>query len=1424
MSRFLSIGHFHLLSHSVAAAASIGQGGAQNNVVEALVPVPHRRPSSGDDRRLLIFFPVGNSEEVMKVVSDDIEHARAQIDGVHVYLAHYKAGGARLWQDKLRPDWYKSNVDFSAERPGFKFGLMRLLLTQPNFHLSMYKWVWALDDDIDITPVLLPRLLAVAETTHALIVSPAFTQLGQSDEERALIYPHQGPDERCLYRYTRLVEVIMPVIESTALEAILSSCEHCVHNKSSWGLDRMWCSWTAEQLSRPVLQNCAIVDATVAVHKNYRSLAGKYSASRAITNSFLQTGMQDFNDTMAHHPFQFVDGPLQSQTWCEPKASMPSIWAFVLSRRDAFQTRALLRGLWREARESRVGLSMSFTLCGGADEHALVVARESRRFGDVLVLECVEGYDAGHLTRKVLLAMRHFVSTSAEFFMKVDDDTFVAWSRLATFLTRFGNERLYLGRIDRTDKPIRDPCHQFYEPTTTFPDSRYPRGMMGGTGYVLGRALVEGFLRTDIPATNMLHNEDRAVAVWVKKLSARAVGGVQADLVEVPAMDNWEPAARSAAPSWTTWGKYPYFLHHHLRADTVACLFLAEQTQDGEVSIEPCFARERPPGEDHAQFACRPQIGEPIPAGAVIMDDGVGDELAGTKPEPEPLPSSHVVGSANMGACVRTLAAVATLACVSLVFKTAARAEPQPQNGGGGSGARCCRWDAVKAMCIVLVVWEQLAGHGFNIWARSASGWPTPQLLGVIQRSHTPAFCFVSGMFSTSHVLPSAERDSLILASRHVDALLDLLLPQFTTLPMAFFFWSLGATLLAELRFPETLTDIVEFSLWTSGNWYLWALLTWRLLIPVLCRLPWPMLPVGLISLLFTPDSSLEILSRIVFYFPFFVLGFLLGGGGLEESSQKFRRQQIQDGLCSPFARVSVAIGCVVAIAASLCPGTEDLFKPTKIQAMSGGLGGCCRWLLDCSARGWGAFAIMVVCFALPPVQQLSKMGARTLYPYVFHRLLVSNKWLMAAVVAVTEGLSTAGFVLALLPLAFGIVALLCSDFSAHAAHWVLKPQSLLDLFALPSRPALSSRFALKRQCLSAVGVVGLYMIAGPALMVLNKEILRAFPYPVLVSSIGVVVSTSVSLAQLRVGKLQLEHSALVTSRFWLLRVAPVGVCQALSLVLATSQYMFSGLAMVQVMKSFTPVTVALVSWCMLHRVPSRVALAALLTLCLSTWMAAGNGGRDGLSTMGFLLALASSLAEAARLTIMDYLLSTTKMSVYESLYWLGPPAMISMLFVSLVFEFPQIAANGHLPNLVHAPHVALAAGGLGCVVNFLTAFAISVTGATSVKVFSQMRNLIPVLCGVMLYNEVMSLLQVVGYIVSMAAFGVYTWELSRSPFREDLTDSRSVIIPVQGNSYSQLKIDDNEVSDMEIAREDMALDVCLEEGSQKVEQESLVQ
>merc|ERR1719217_352800 len=107
------------------------------NSTHPVSPVPN-----GTDR-VLFFWAVGAEDRVLRLVKENIAHARQQLPSMDVYLAHYDSR-QDIWEEK-DPSWYRKNVDFSSDSSGYKFQMMQRILAGGGSHkldLSRYAWVW----------------------------------------------------------------------------------------------------------------------------------------------------------------------------------------------------------------------------------------------------------------------------------------------------------------------------------------------------------------------------------------------------------------------------------------------------------------------------------------------------------------------------------------------------------------------------------------------------------------------------------------------------------------------------------------------------------------------------------------------------------------------------------------------------------------------------------------------------------------------------------------------------------------------------------------------------------------------------------------------------------------------------------------------------------------------------------------------------------------------------------------------------------------------------------------------------------------------------------------------------------------------------------------------------------------------------------
>lgn len=260
---------------------------------------------------------------------------------------------------------------------------------------------------------------------------------------------------------------------------------------------------------------------------------------------------------------------------------------------------------------------------------------------------------------------------------------------------------------------------------------------------------------------------------------------------------------------------------------------------------------------------------------------------------------------------------------------------------------RNTRFDNLKALLIFLVVFghmlEPLEGSVVNT------------LYLIIYSFHMPAFIFVSGWFSQN----STVKRTLI----HI-------LPPY---------------LLFQLLYILYRGDTIQFHSPVWILWYLFALMAWRLILPVLRLwrpLPWLMIPVSItLSLIcgYCPWIGYDLaLSRILVFWPYFLLGYCLSrlGPHLEQICQK----PISRGLS-----LLGALGC-----SGFFYHVRYLFlRHWTFGAADYGFSGSSpkiRLILLAAALLWIWFLMSWMPSSSFPI--LSTIGQNTLYIYLLHGFL----------------------------------------------------------------------------------------------------------------------------------------------------------------------------------------------------------------------------------------------------------------------------------------------------------------------------------------------------------------------------------------------------------------------------------------------------
>lgn len=183
------------------------------------------------------------------------------------------------------------------------------------------------------------------------------------------------------------------------------------------------------------------------------------------------------------------------------------------------------------------------------------------------------------------------------------------------------------------------------------------------------------------------------------------------------------------------------------------------------------------------------------------------------------------------------------------------------------NGKRLEKWDNVKFFLIFLVV----LGHIADIYADTS--FSTGCLRFNIYTFHMPLFLFVSGLFSKKHI---REKQYLTIFS-YLNLYLFIKVIDF------FSKWA------AEKEMPE-------FSLFSDGSvpWYAFSLFAFSLIIIAIRRVSpkYVLLVSVILACVAGYDTQIEdflCLSRIIVYFPFFYLGFILDAEKVDSFLSKKR-------------------------------------------------------------------------------------------------------------------------------------------------------------------------------------------------------------------------------------------------------------------------------------------------------------------------------------------------------------------------------------------------------------------------------------------------------------------------------------------------------------------------------------------------------
>ncbi|KAI6775954.1 hypothetical protein HG530_002712 [Fusarium avenaceum] len=290
---------------------------------------------------------------------------------------------------------------------------------------------------------------------------------------------------------------------------------------------------------------------------------------------------------------------------------------------------------------------------------------------------------------------------------------------------------------------------------------------------------------------------------------------------------------------------------------------------------------------------------------------------------------------------------------------------------------------------------------------------------------------------------------------------------------------------------------------------------------------------------------------------------------------------------------------------------------------------------------------------------------------------------------------------------------------------------------------------------------VGLYMVAwivsSNITILFNKWLLdtAGFKYPILLVTWHLVFATVVTQILARTTSyLDSRHNLPNTWDFFLTTVLPIGIVSSGSLVASNFVYLYLSVAVIQMLKAASPVSVLLVSWLFGVVDPTVGKVVNILVIALG--VAVASAGMIEFSVIGFVFQMCGLAFEAVRVVMTQIMLNSEglKMDAMVGLYYYAPVVAILNLLVASFIEIPHFDMED-LHRVGFSTLFLNAA--VAFTLNFTSMVLIGKTSGLVMSLSGIFKNILLVICSVLIWHVTITPIQLLGYSVTLCALIYYS-------------------------------------------------------------------
>ncbi|KAG2489087.1 hypothetical protein HYH03_012313 [Edaphochlamys debaryana] len=232
-----------------------------------------------------------------------------------------------------------------------------------------------------------------------------------------------------------------------------------------------------------------------------------------------------------------------------------------------------------------------------------------------------------------------------------------------------------------------------------------------------------------------------------------------------------------------------------------------------------------------------------------------------------------------------------------------------------------------------------------------------------------------------------------------------------------------------------------------------------------------------------------------------------------------------------------------------------------------------------------------------------------------------------------------------------------------------------------------------------------------------------------------------------------------MTPRYYLTRVLPTGFFMALTFQTGNMGYLYLTVAFVQMLKAFCPVVTMLLLFVARLEAPSTRLVAAVTLIACGVALA--SYGELNLSLFGLAAMLVSVVAESVRLVLTQHLLAApglpgAALQPVEGLFYISSACTAVLAVQASYTEMPALLARRDWQAVGLHPGQFAVAACCGFAVNMLAITVIKLASSLTLKVLGTVKDAALVTIGIVFLHERVTLLQLVGYTISMMGFVSY--------------------------------------------------------------------